>query len=727
MMRTTLVAAVLAIGALLSLATHVGAQQSSPTIFWIDGTAIKSANLDGTGEQTLTTESSTPGGIAVYASQVYWTAGSSIKSMNWDGSGTETVLTDGSAALRGLAVDGAKVYWASSDSIKSANLDGTGEQTLATAAVATAVAVSSEKVYFSFRWNSSGFYRLSSMDKSGSNTSVIYSAPTASNSSRAIYGIAVNEPSGKVYAVQTTSSGYNSGGQFIWNTGSISLLSWDLDGSNYSSLKTLSGTRGSVLSNAGYVAYSQDPSRIVVAYAGSRVRSYDTSGGDEQTPSISVTALKGLAFQALDLPIVTVSTSESTAALEWNAIDGATDYQYRYKQKTELSWSTPATTGETTALVTGLIAGTDYDFQVRSRLNGIAEEWSGTAYARTSPRTLMITRWPARVGGVVIQDQGMGSAQMQWQHQVNALDYEIGLWDAGQLHDLAVQGASATVTIPDVWEQVNASLGVLSGDIYPEFDPANPYVGPYEDDPAKVILQRNRRYSGNILYYWHTGMGIWRVLRCESPTDGGCDYGSPSSAEVRTVVTVRSSIFNWFNLDAGPPEWGGVYTDEDEALEAASVAGVTVIFLDPLGYARYRRLNSTSPSATVTGLADGRQYLAVRGVTSDGRYGAWSYLGTMGTELAPAPSVPDSLGATTDLFYTDKLIVSQNYQYDEETLIIQWPSLLGARHYDIRLHGTNVQRIPAAGGQGRRSGSTWTAPLTPVSSTRYEGSSWPAH
>ena len=101
-------------------------------IYWVEasGEAIKRANLDGTGVETLvqTGSGSDPAGIALTASKMYWTdyGTDTIKRANLDGTGVETLVDSGLAAPSGIAVDGGKMYWADfgNDTIKRANLDG---------------------------------------------------------------------------------------------------------------------------------------------------------------------------------------------------------------------------------------------------------------------------------------------------------------------------------------------------------------------------------------------------------------------------------------------------------------------------------------------------------------------------------------------------------------------------------------------------------------------------
>ena len=403
---------------------------------------------------------------------------------------------------------------------------------------------------------------------------------------------------------------------------------------------------------------------------------------------------RGIAIPAAtDVPRVSLtSATDGSLLFDWDDIEDATDYQYRYKASSESDWSTPVTTGESTALVTGLLAATAYDFQARSRESGTPNDWSGTTTATTKATTPDISRLPAQVKGLSVVSQSASGAQLQWQHQGSALDYEVGLWQAGLIHEVSTLGATATVTIPEVWIQIIESVGFWSGSSYPEFDPDHLYVGVHDEDPAKVIMLHHREYTGDILYYWNTDLGRWRVLQCKASPGESCNYGTPSSTDTRTLVTVSSSVFSWFTLDDGPPEWGGVYRNEDDALESAKSAEATVIFLDPLGYARYSRLNTATPSAVVTELPAGRQYISVRGVTSDGRTSEWANLVTIGAaDEAPAP-VQGAPVALDNLIYTDEVPNIEHYLRDETTLILNWQNLPGARHYDVRTN-SKVTRI----------------------------------
>ena len=429
-------------------------------------------------------------------------------------------------------------------------------------------------------WTAGANRNIRRANLNGSSPEVII--PAASAPSIVPAGIAVDGPNNKLYWVEK---------------GSNDLKRANLDGS---SVETLIG---SGLGN---------PADIVLP-------------SKSNVPSVSITG-----------------KTETTVILDWDDIEDATDYQYRYKTSEDSAWGDPVTVTESPVLVSGLISGTTYNFQVRSRENSEESNWSATVTATPSPRELSISRWPARVGGLTVVSEGTDAVQLLWQHQVNAAEYEIGLWEAGQILGLSlIQGATSTITNPAPWTQIIESVGVSGGATYGKFDEERPYVGIYADDPAKLLMLQHRRYSGDILYYWNTELGRWRVLRCKTPTnaDNGCDYGTPASNDVEVLLTISSSVFSWHILEDGPPDWAGLYRTEADALEAVERAGDRVIFRDALGFTRYAQLNSTTPSAIVTGLPAGRQYISVRGITSDGREGEWANLATVGAVASSAAPV----------------------------------------------------------------------------------------
>ncbi len=114
-------------------------------IYWSEGTELKSANLNGSNAQHVTTGSSSLTGIAVAGGKVYWTEaprrrvnGGQIKRADPNGTNVETLVTinmsSGSTPF-GISVDfvGRKFYWASfNGKIQRADLNGSNVEDVVT-------------------------------------------------------------------------------------------------------------------------------------------------------------------------------------------------------------------------------------------------------------------------------------------------------------------------------------------------------------------------------------------------------------------------------------------------------------------------------------------------------------------------------------------------------------------------------------------------------------------
>jgi len=92
--------------------------------------------------------------------------------------------------------------------------------------------------------------------------------------------------------------------------------------------------------------------------------------------SLTTSCLTPLTGQAL------TAVGTTTATFSWGAVTGATGYNVRYKLVTDPvtvgTWATPATTATTSLPVTGLVAGSRYEFQVAAIGTGICNAFSGS-------------------------------------------------------------------------------------------------------------------------------------------------------------------------------------------------------------------------------------------------------------------------------------------------------------------------------------------------------------
>jgi Low-density lipoprotein receptor repeat class B len=105
-------------------------------LYWNDRQGIKRANLDGTGEELLSSGAATGFmTLDLAAQRMYWVSAGAIKSAEMNPGPTVTTVVSGQAAPFGLAVDHdrGKLYWLQlnkKNQIRRANLDGTEIETI---------------------------------------------------------------------------------------------------------------------------------------------------------------------------------------------------------------------------------------------------------------------------------------------------------------------------------------------------------------------------------------------------------------------------------------------------------------------------------------------------------------------------------------------------------------------------------------------------------------------
>ncbi len=178
-------------------------------MYWPDNdTAIRSANLDGSGILSVLTGKPSPYGIAldVAGGKIYWTnqtGNPKIQRSNLDGSNVETVLPGSGCCTSGIALDvpGGRIYWADGyygGSISRCGLDGNNVQLLATTAgIPTGVALdlAGGKVYWTEYGNGNyDFVKSANLDGTGAKTLL-----SAANGLQTPQHIVIHSPSGKMY------------------------------------------------------------------------------------------------------------------------------------------------------------------------------------------------------------------------------------------------------------------------------------------------------------------------------------------------------------------------------------------------------------------------------------------------------------------------------------------------------------------------------------------------
>ena len=128
--------------------------------------------------------------------------------------------------------------------------------------------------------------------------------------------------------------------------------------------------------------------RTIAHYAGTvgvryefQVRATNGAGSSTWSSSVYITALAASGRPTVPTGLfATASTTNSSVSIAWNAVTGATSYQYRRRIGTG-SWS-QGDTGTTRAYhYTGTTVGTRYEFQVRATNAVGPSAWSSSVYA----------------------------------------------------------------------------------------------------------------------------------------------------------------------------------------------------------------------------------------------------------------------------------------------------------------------------------------------------------
>ena len=136
----------------------------------------------------------------------------------------------------------------------------------------------------------------------------------------------------------------------------------------------------------------------------------------------------------------------STVSLAWDAVTGATSYQIQYRTGNG-NWSTAnITMNGTTAIISGLTAGTAYEFQVRATNNSGSSPWSTSVSATTDDEGVPTLPTPT---GLQSTAQTPNSVSLSWGAVTGATSYQIqyrtgnGNWSTA---NVAMNGTAATVS-----------------------------------------------------------------------------------------------------------------------------------------------------------------------------------------------------------------------------------------------------------------------------------------
>ena len=272
-------------------------------MYWISGTKIQRANLDGSYIEDLITGGEWPRGLAldVGRGKIYWTISSSIQRANLNGSEVEDLITGGRRP-KGIALDVelGKIYWKDNShpyKIQRANLDGSEVEDLITGSGyegGLALDVGRGKIYWT---NGSSKIQRANLD--GSEVEDL------------ITGTGSDEPNGLALDVGR--------GKIYWKNNShpYKIQRANLDGSEVEDLITGSGYEGGLALDVGRGKIYWTTSRSIqrANLNGSEVEDLITTGlGDLGGIALALDDLAVSEATGFDLVVESPSVSDSLLA-----------------------------------------------------------------------------------------------------------------------------------------------------------------------------------------------------------------------------------------------------------------------------------------------------------------------------------------------------------------------------------------------------------------------------
>ncbi len=123
------------------------------------------------------------------------------------------------------------------------------------------------------------------------------------------------------------------------------------------------------------------------------------------------------------------SITSSGATLSWNSVSGAVSYNIQYRKSGSSSW-TSATSASTSKTISGLVAATQYEYQLQTVCSSGSSSWSASAFFTTANSSTL----PVPDHVVVLIEENHGYSQI------------IGSSSAPYINALATDAMSASFT-----------------------------------------------------------------------------------------------------------------------------------------------------------------------------------------------------------------------------------------------------------------------------------------
>jgi len=136
----------------------------------------------------------------------------------------------------------------------------------------------------------------------------------------------------------------------------------------------------------------------------------------------------------------TTAVGQTTATLNWASVPNATSYEIRYRQVGDVTWTT-TTTSQVSYNLSGLIANTQYEWQVRTNCNGTFSTWTASTTFTTQPSCNTSS-------GLTATSITTNSATISWNAVPGAISYYVQWRNVGGVtwSNTTVAGTSHNLT-----------------------------------------------------------------------------------------------------------------------------------------------------------------------------------------------------------------------------------------------------------------------------------------
>ena len=300
------------------------------------------------------------------------------------------------------------------------------------------------------------------------------------------------------------------------------------------------------------------------------VKADDRRGGmDTIAVTIMVTDVDGEAPEAPDAPTVTETAGSSTSLdVSWDAPDNPgppiTDYDYRYKETAEASWTevVDATITDTTVAISELTADTSYDVQVRATNDEGTSGWSDSGTEATnlpgvnSPPVFAIAPVALSVRENLPVGTTVGSPVTATDpNEGDTLTYTLGGEDAASFTIVAESGQIQTAVVLDEDTRDTHTVTVTAND------------GTDDSEPITVTITVT-----------DVTFGCATAGAVDDPSNTGLVSDCEALLEARDKLENGARILNW-SVVKPIAEWDGIRSDSLEGTPAR----VTRLYLHRIG------------------------------------------------------------------------------------------------------------------------------------------------